>query len=234
MDISAEIGKRIRIFRKKHGMTVQELADAINKSKASVSKYEMGKTFIDVVTLYDIADALGIHVEQMLPPPQREGKLHGQNNVPAFFRDLSQFYIYMYDGRSKNLNRCVVDIISPSEEDTYKIVMYLNVRSIAEYQHCECTYLGYMRHYDSLTHLILQNQDSPIEQVIITVLASFMDKETKWGMFYGLSFRPFMPCCTKAFFSRKPLAETEELYRQLLISKEDIRLLKLYNMLTVT
>lgn len=233
-NIPEEIGHRIRIFRKKRGMTIQELADAIHKSKASVSKYEKGLTFLDVVTLYDIAGALGIHAEQLLPPPSPKEASISQNAVPAFFRDLDQFFIYMYDGRSNSLNRCVVDVVSHTDESSCKIVMYLNVRSLREYQHCECTYLGYMQHYDSLTHLILQNQDSPIEQVIITVLASFVNKSTKWGMFYGLSFRPFMPCCTKALFSRKPLAEDETLYKQLMISREDIRLMKLYNMMVVT
>ncbi|MDO5142613.1 MAG: helix-turn-helix transcriptional regulator [Eubacteriales bacterium] len=196
-NISAEIGQRIRIFRKRQGITVQELADRIHKSKASVSKYETGQTFLDVATLYDIAQALGVYIEQLLPTPEPKGAPPSSNVVPRFFRDLPQFFIYMYDGRSKSLNRCVVDVISHTSESICKVVLYLNVRSIEEYQHCECTYRGYMQHYDSLTHLILQNQDSPIEQVIITVLASFVDKSTKWGMFYGLSFVPSCPAAPR-------------------------------------
>ena len=65
MRISEEIGKKINIFRKKKGWTVQELGDAICKSKATVSKYEKGQISLDVDTLYDIAAALGVSPEQL-------------------------------------------------------------------------------------------------------------------------------------------------------------------------
>ena len=43
-----------------------------------------------------------------------------------------------------------------------------------------------------------------------------------------------MPIAMKMLFSRTPLKEDEALLKQLKVSKEDIRFLKLYNMLAVT
>jgi transcriptional regulator with XRE-family HTH domain len=40
--ISTEIGKQIRTFRKKRKMTLEALAAVICKSKSTVSKYENG------------------------------------------------------------------------------------------------------------------------------------------------------------------------------------------------
>ena len=37
------VGQRIQFFRKLKGFTQQQLADAIGKSKATVSKYEKGE-----------------------------------------------------------------------------------------------------------------------------------------------------------------------------------------------
>ena len=48
------VGQRIQFFRKLKGFTQQQLADAIGKSKATVSKYEKGEISIDVETLNDI------------------------------------------------------------------------------------------------------------------------------------------------------------------------------------
>ena len=48
------------------GRDVAELAAAVGKSKATVSKYEKGEITVDVVALYDLADALRVHVEQLL------------------------------------------------------------------------------------------------------------------------------------------------------------------------
>ena len=65
------------------------------------------------------------------------------------------------------------------------------------------------------------------------ILASYMNADTKWGLFTGLSARPMMPVAIKMLFSKKPLTEDEALVQMLKVTKEDIRLMKLYNMMTV-
>ena len=58
--ISAEIGKQIRTFRKKRKMTLETLAGIICKSKSTVSKYENGEIPVDIETLYEIASSLPV------------------------------------------------------------------------------------------------------------------------------------------------------------------------------
>ena len=41
-EISIHVGQKIRLFRKMKGMTIEVFAGMIGKSKATVSKYEMG------------------------------------------------------------------------------------------------------------------------------------------------------------------------------------------------
>ena len=91
-----------------------------------------------------------------------------------------------------------------------------------------------MEHYDALTNILMRNQDTPMEQVTASILASFLESDTKWGLFFGISSRPMMPIAVKMLFSRKKLTENQELIEKLKISKEDIRLLKIYNMLSAT
>lgn len=50
-EIRRHIGHRIRMYRKVQGLTLQQLADMIHKSRATVSKYETGEIAIDVDTL---------------------------------------------------------------------------------------------------------------------------------------------------------------------------------------
>jgi len=233
-EISIEIGKRIRNFRKAKKMTIQELADQIYKSKATVSKYEKGEIVIDIVTLYNVAKALGIHVEQLLycEPSRVESQIDGKK--PAFFQGASQFYSYIYDGRTNKLIRCVIDVLSETEENSYKVMLYMNIDSYENYQKCENAYWGYIEHYDVLTNIILRNQATPMEQITISVLASFLDSPTKWGLMFGISSRPVMPIAAKMLLSKKPLKEDQGLIDQLTISKEDIRIMKMYNMLAIT
>ena len=56
--INEHIGGRIRMYRKARELTLQQLADLIHKSRASVSKYENGEITLDVETLSEIADVL--------------------------------------------------------------------------------------------------------------------------------------------------------------------------------
>jgi hypothetical protein len=73
-----------------------------------------------------------------------------------------------------------------------------------------------------------------MEKASIQILASYLDSEIKWGLFNGVSSRPMMPIAIKMLFSKKPLKEDDELINKLKVSKEDIGLLKLYNMFSVT
>lgn len=85
-NINQEVGKKIRNFRKWRGLTVQQLADQIFKSKGTLSKYESGDITLDLVTLHHIANALNIQVEQLLyQEPRHASPL--MNAVPSsFFR----------------------------------------------------------------------------------------------------------------------------------------------------
>lgn len=233
-DINTEIGKLIRGARKKRGMTLSELAEVICKSQSTVSKYEKGEITVDIATLYDIADALRVHVEQLLYVRPERTELRAPGNNPAFFTDTSQFYSYLFDGRSNSLMRCVFDVLSKTDERKYKIMMYMNFEDFDNYKNCENTYWGYIEHYDAVTNIALTNQDMPMEKASAQILASYLDSDKKWGLFNGFSSRPMMPIAAKMLFSKKKLKEDEELIRSLKISKDDIRLMKLYNMMAVT
>ncbi|MDY8094907.1 helix-turn-helix transcriptional regulator [Paenibacillus polymyxa] len=231
-ELTMEIGKRIRNFRKMRKLTLDELSLIICKSKSTISKYEKGEIAIDVETLYEIADALHIHVEQLLyTRPKRTTIMPGR--TPTFFSGVSQFYSYVFDGRSNQLIRCVFDVLSKTEDNQYKVMMYMNFKDYDSYQNCENTYWGYIEHYDALTNISLTNQDSPIEKASVQILASYLTSDTKWGLFNGFSSRPMMPIAVKMLFSKEILKEDAALIQQLKVSKDDIRLLKMYNMLAV-
>lgn len=231
--ISREIGLRIRNFRKSRHMTLDQLSNLVCKNKSTLSKYETGEIVLDIETIYEIARALGIHVEQLLYCTPDRVSIQPSGPRPAFFSGLSQFYSYYYDGRINRIIPCVFDVLLQSEDSRYKIMMYANFQDYASYQNCETTYWGYMEHYDAITNVILTNQDSPMEKAHGQILATYMNSDTKWGLFTGLSARPVMPVALKMLFSKKRLSEDEALLQMLKITKEDIRLMKLYNMMTV-
>ena len=68
--ITKHLGSRIRFYRKILGLTIDDLADAIHKSKSTVSKYEAGLVGLDIDTLFDIAGALQVSVNQLIDCPE--------------------------------------------------------------------------------------------------------------------------------------------------------------------
>lgn len=230
------IGKNIRVFRKKQRLTLVQLAERINKSKATLSKYERGEIAIDIMTLIKISEALSISFDQLCPTGNMEEvkTTNGSKNTPAFFANTDQFYAYVYDGRSNQLIRCVFDVLDSSQKQSNKVYMYMNFKKYLDYQDCENTYVGTIDHFDAMTNIRLRNVDSHMEQASIQILASFLDSATKWGLFCSLSSRPMMPIATKMLFSKTRLDENQALIDDLKISRQDIKQLKQYNMLSVT
>ena len=56
------IGERLKIYRRRAGMTLQDLADSASLSPSFLSKLESGKVGISVANLDKISNALGIDV----------------------------------------------------------------------------------------------------------------------------------------------------------------------------
>lgn len=233
MNIAEEIGGKIRHYRKMKQMTVEQLATAICKSKSCVSKYESGQITLDVVTLYEIAQALDVKVTQLLHLPLSPYLGAPSGSVPAFFVGMSLLYMYYYDGRKKRITRCVVDIFSEVEPGVYQVQMYMNVDDYSHYQQCENLYNGVLTHYDALSTLMLKNQSMEMDNYQVGIPSPYMNAPIKWALAFGISSRPLMPTSTKVLLSKTILKETPEFEKELRLSKEDIRLMKQYNMLTI-
>ncbi len=232
-EISVEIGKRIRHFRQNRKMTLQELASVICKSKATLSKYESGEISVDMDTFYNLAEALHVRPEQLLYNKTDMSEVLEHEVNPAFFQGLNQFYAYYFDGRNGRLSKSVLDVFSQIGTNKYKIAMYMNYSDYNNYQKAENIYWGYIEHFDALSLIELTHQDTQTEKASIQILASFLDAETKWGLWNGVSSRPLMPVAVKILFSKKPLKEDKDLIQRLKLSKEDIRRMKYYNMFSV-
>ena len=54
-ELTIEIGKKIRSFRRMRKLTLAELAQLVCKSQSTISKYEKGEISVDIETLYEIA-----------------------------------------------------------------------------------------------------------------------------------------------------------------------------------
>ena len=128
------IGKKIRLYRKAAGMSSTQLAAALGKSKATVSKYESGAISVDIQTLCTIAQILKIELPQLLDLPKV-----AKANPDNIKQD--QYYIYFYDGRVKRLTRNYLQITS---DPTGKAdaTFYADLPDFTDLSACRSLYYG--------------------------------------------------------------------------------------------
>ena len=92
--ISAHVGMRIKQCRKKKNMTIEELGRVINKSKATISKYENGSVAIDIETLEKISSALDVNIISLVDYDISDENV--QTDEQNIYFNQSKIYMYYF------------------------------------------------------------------------------------------------------------------------------------------
>lgn len=178
-NITREVGSRIRYARKSRGMSMDELAQAIYKTRSAISKYENGQISVDIATLYDIANALKVSIYDLLHRNTPDIGQEYNAEVPAFFRNVSQLYMYFFDGRINRAQCTVIDIFPAERSSQAEVLMYMNVKDLARYQICESTFRGTLTHYEAFSAMLFENNDMPMDKYQIGIPQPYMDDDRK-------------------------------------------------------
>lgn len=159
-DYMRELGRNIRVFRTQTKMTQGQLAEAIGRSLASISKYERGDCAIDCYSLHKIAEALNVTTAQLLP----ERKLALEKApAPITGNGITQcklFYLYNIGYISQNLCCNVLEI----DWEKNEVTMYvdINAEHKEDYRQCNFVLHGTVVHTNACTSIWVNN---PIAQI---------------------------------------------------------------------
>lgn len=235
-EISKHVGKQIRMYRKVQGVTLQQLADKIHKSRATMSKYENGEITIDIETLYDISDALHVHMNQLmdyqaetavsLPPSPDSG-----HKSPFF--EANRLYFYFYDGRYKRLKDGIIDIY-PSKEHPGDYNASLSINTVTPHGRSSAVYyVGKVVYSDMLIRFSFVNQYNTLEEDLLYIFNPLEIRDFTEGLLCGISSADLMPCAFKCLVTLTPQEPNEALQQQLLITKKELQRWQKLNMLIV-
>lgn len=228
MNLNEQVGNNINKYRRAYKMTLEELAGKIHKSKSTVSKYEKGLISLDITTLEEIARVFKITGAQLLAASS-EGIAGAQGAGEL----LDKQYMYSYDGRSKRIFKSVMEHFSTGEEGLKKINLFYDVQDMNNWGDCKALYAGYNKRYEFIENYTLQNQNNSMEQVLICCINSLGRTHKKTGLLSGLSYKTMLPVSMKVVISENVLREDEELVKSLLLTKEDIRISRKFNLFTI-
>lgn len=250
-NLSKHIGCRIRQFRKLQGFTLQYMADKLNKSKATMSKYESGDITLDVETLYSIANLLQISINQ-LTDYRPEGQIllgdDGAEIVSSdetsstftpkpgespFFR-ANQLYFYYYDGRYRRLKTGVINVHRKDPAAMSHGASVVITAGTPLGRLSEEYYLGTIDYSDMLLKLRFTNQNQSIEENLLYLFNPPENpSETALGILSGLSMPDQVPCAFKCIVSLAP-QDTDlagPLLPQLTFTKRELQRLQKLNVL---
>lgn len=68
MDVNKYIGERIRYFRKRKNITMQEMAEDLNLTQQAISRYERGDRKTNQDILFILADYFKVSINDFFPP----------------------------------------------------------------------------------------------------------------------------------------------------------------------
>lgn len=231
--INLHVGERIRKSRKTRGLTIQELADIIHKSRSTVSKYETGEISLDMVTLFDIASALQVSPNQFIDFP-----VLSQEHTPSSslerktFYNASKLYFYFYDGRYNRLKDGVINILPDREGNKQAATLTISVVTPSG-RNSEIYYLGTVTYSDMLIRFSFTNQYNTLEEDLLYIFNPLELRDSTYGLLCGISSADMRPCAFKCLVTLTPHKYTEELKKQLLLTKQELQMSKKLNMLIV-
>ena len=231
--ISQHVGERIRTYRKACGITLQQLADLIHKSRASVSKYENGEIVLDIQTLHEISCALNVPLNQLTdyaPVPTVSPVPEDTGRGPFF--QAEKLYFYFYDGRHNRLKQGIIDIRKGSQPGE-SCDASLSISTDVPGGRSSIFYTGSVVYSDMLIRFSFVNRYNALEEDLLYIFNPLELRSMTEGLLCGISSADLMPCAFKCLVTLTPQEPTEEFIARLMITKKELRRWQKMNMLIV-
>lgn len=210
--------ENLKLFRKSRQITLEMLGEKINKTKATVSKYEKGEIIPDFITVLEICNSLNISVSQLFPASQNE--LNKTLNRNPFSSNI----IYMYYYTEKRLITSIIEIYE--ENNIMKVKYYNGVKDIIKYaENVSYEYEGILECDKTIGYINLRNinfQNTQLEKLQISFNISWSnDFEITNCFIIGLTPNS-LPVVKKGILSINPIKNFEKFEEDLKITQEEM------------
>ena len=229
MDYLEEIGSRIKMYRKLRDLTQDDLASLIYKSKPQLSKYECGKTAVDIETLHRIASVLNVDISDLLYIPE-EKNISLSNHRYGIFQH-SRLYSLMYF-KSKGFHKGTL-FLQDEETGGVRATLYNQIPNWEEYTKCTDIYTGSLHSFHTNAYLYLEHQYDPSDYCGIYLGFYRGIPNTCMGISVQVNYTTSHPCAGKIIFSNKPIPESDKILNYLTIQKNDLNKLRRYGLLSI-
>ncbi|MEG1431338.1 MULTISPECIES: helix-turn-helix domain-containing protein [Eubacterium] len=220
MNFPALVGAQIRTYRKASKLSLDDLAQRIHKSKATVCKYESGDISIDITTLYEIAEALNIEIGHLVEDIPIKAT-HLSNDLPFGFTEV----FYLYHTHHSKYYTSQIHLGHQEGTNQYGATLYYRLKNDSQFHDCECIYNGHMQISSNNLHFVMKNFHSLAESIYISFFIPIKQVSYYPGLLMGIQNDNLRPACFKVLLAKHILSD-QDLQAHLLLDREEIRGLK--------
>lgn len=222
---SKDFGERLKNYRLHKGLSQENIAMALNKSKTTISRYEKGEILPDVKDISIICKELGIY-EADLFGNEVNRTMQEDKSVNPFNTDKLYIYFNAYNFKTKKFapDKYILELEQKQNICKAKFVDYHDKRIYSE---------GYLKCNDEIAFVVMENYKPTSSRVDVGVLEININNGTD-GLMLGAYFGTNAKCepsLRKCFFSKKNVEFTQEMIEQLKLDENEKEILDKQNAL---
>jgi transcriptional regulator with XRE-family HTH domain len=222
MDKLEHIGARIRLFRKHQNLTLEELAYIVHNSPSTLCKYERGSVNVDILTLSEIADALGVDVSQLIDFRSEKSSSSNKSST-NFFKRHNRFYVYNLYAPWKGLLQGVMEITNgPAGGNEDKVILYMSSGEELDLDDPLFIYTGTMVYDDSFSYFCMKNASGTKDTLYIMTKSPNWMRNTVKGLFLSVSHTYGCPSAAPILFCVEKQIIDDSFLDELRIDRDDV------------
>lgn len=219
------LGLKLRTYRKAKQLTLSDLAKVLNRSLATVGKYEKGEISIDLEVLIDWCRYLEIDIATLLPGTIEKEGSHAARYENYF---MDRLYLYWYKGGERKIHCHVIE----NDNVSMKSMFYFDVNDQNNFYDADFVYKGHVTYTDASTYFVYYNTAPPFD--LLTFCMPFLTKDQyyKIGLISTITFF-YQPNAIKTLASKVPITDKDYLISKLQLTPEEIKNMKQTNFFIV-
>ncbi len=222
---SKDFGERLKNYRLKKGLSQENIAKALHKDKATISRYEKGEILPNVRDISIICEELGIYEADLYGNETNRTTQHNKSRNP-FNTDKLYVYFNAYNFRTKKFapDKYILELEQKQNICKAKFVDYHDKRIYSE---------GYLICNDEIAFVVMENYKPTSSRVDVAVLEINICNGTDGlmlGGYFGTNAK-CEPSLRKCYFSKKNIEFTKKMFEQLKLNENEQKILNNQNAL---
>ncbi len=211
----SNLGERIKNYRKARNMSIEELGNAIGKSKTTIVRYENNEIVLDVFTAIEICNVLNIHLDDLFDVTLdsfKDNVLHNPFNS-------NLLYLYYI-----SKNGIIISSIEIMQTNHINHVLMKNALKGNKYKQ---EYTGVLEcSYNTAFFCLTNAVTNPgLDKFQIEIDLHSKEDEKYYGIFLGISDNTHRPTARKCILTKELITSFEKLtalFEELKINNKDV------------